>query len=210
MKYKLPPSREDKARELIAELAELLAPDIERVSRGTGKRTAQCLASLLRPMINQELSNAGSLAVVDRRQRLWKVKCRFGYNSGVMELCDDGEFEWETVRGFDEVEDTVRACFDDFNEPHDTTSKDYIVFDEKNMRQRFGGLYPTISRGGGKAATRIYYEIEGGEDYFLNVRIERAEEEAPQKDLDLEEINPDSPKPAINRLRAMREARGQS
>ena len=210
MKYRIPPSREDRARELVAELADLLAKDIESVSKGTGKRTAQCFASLLRPMINQEMPNAGSLAVVDRRQRLWRVKCQFGFNSGVMEFCDDGEFEWETVRGFDAVIDVVRACFDDFNEPYSTTWKDYASFNEKDMRQRFGGLYTNISKGGGEAGTRLFYEMEDGDDYFLNVNIERAEETPPQKDLDLEEINPDSPKPAVNRLRAMREARGQS
>jgi hypothetical protein len=209
MKWELPPKREAKVAELIGKISEILDSDIDEMSKATSQRQAQCLASMLRPLINMERPNTGTTALADRRQKPWRVQCRFGFDDGSYSLADDGEFEWETVYGFDAVIEVVRACFDDY---HWETGSwgDAPEFNNKAMKQRFGGMYSNISKGGGEASTRIVYAEPPSIGMFLDVTIERAEEEDAQKKLDLEETNEDSSKPAINRLREMREARGKS
>lgn len=210
MKWKLSPECEDKTVGLVRQIADVLEEDVRHMSDVTGQKRAQCLASILRPMINMQLPNTGPAALVDRRQKPWRVQCWFGFVNKTYDLDDEGEFEGEVVRGFDAVIEVVRDCFDDYHGPTGDVWSSAPEFNDKSMRQRFGGLYSNISKGGGEASTRITYETANNRHMFLDVTVERADEEPEQKDLDLEEINPDSPRPGVDRLRAMREARGQS
>lgn len=213
MKWKLPPKREDAASALLGEIAELLTKDIDAMASHTGQKRAQCLATMLRPMINMECPNVGASAVVDRRQRAWSVQCTFGQAIGANYDHDaDGEFEPEVVRGFDRVIDVVRACVDDFLEPVGNNWTDLNEFNDRNMKQRFGGLYSNISSGGGEASTRIFYELAGEQVCFVDVAVERQQTptDAEQKGLDAETTNEDSAPSAMSRIRQLREARGKS
>jgi hypothetical protein len=210
MKWKLPPKREDEASGLVGELAELLASDVDAMAAHTGQKKAQCLATMLRPLINMQLPNTGKSAVYDRRQKEWNVQCTFGaVNGGAHDHDEDGEFAAETVRGFDHVIDVIRECVDDFHEPTGNVWHDFNEFNDRSMKQRFGGLYSNIAKGGGEASTRIFYEVAGETMRFVDVAVERAKLGADQK-LDADMTNKDSAPSAVSRLRAMREARGQS
>lgn len=207
MKWKLPPRREHEVSELVRQIAETIEQDVQDMASSTGQRRAQCLATILRPFINMQLPNAGPAAIIDRRQKPWRVQCRFGYDDGSYTLDDDGEFDWEVVSGFDAVIELVRACFDDFHDPDGAFWFDAAEFNDKAMKQRFGGLYSNISKGGGEASTRILYMAPDDVLSFVDVTVERGDGE---NSLDAEAPAKDSSSPGVSRLREMRAARANS
>ncbi len=160
--------------EVIDELCDVFKTDVDALVRLEGKTAYSALTSLLRPFIKTSYigETVNEREFRDNRTRDWAVKVYIwdmGNGAQTGELVQ--EYSTNICTGMTGVGDWLRDCME---QQHGVEAEHMEPFTERVMKQRMGGMHAAVSKGGGKATTRIKY-VHRGNHFEMQATILRFE-----------------------------------
>ena len=148
-----------------------LLPSANILADATSRAPLACLMTILRPHVALRVDPSKHKVDIDLRRRRWAIKITVFDLDGEE---DDCAFDEETVQGLDEVGVAIRECIELAHEDADFNILCVPELTDTNLKKRMAGLHPAISRGGGKATTRINYALANGKEFDCITHISRA------------------------------------
>lgn len=147
--------------EVLEELSDIFKTDVDALVRLDGKSAYSALSALLRPFIKTSYvgETVNEAEFRDNRTRDWSVKVYIwdmGNGQQTGELVQ--EYHTQVCAGLIAVGTWLRTAME---EQHGTEPEHVEQFTERIMAQRMGGMHAAISKGKGKATTRIKYVLRG-------------------------------------------------
>lgn len=162
--------------EVLDELSDVFKTHVDALVQLEGKSAFSALSVLLRPFIKTSYigETANEVEFRDNRTRDWSVKVYIwdmgnGAQAGELEH----EYSAEICNGMVEVGKWMR---DAMQEHHGVEPDHLKPFTERVMKQRMGGMHAAVSKGGGKASTRIKY-VHRGTHYMMQANVLRHDAE---------------------------------
>lgn len=148
----------DPVKDAIAQLHDAILPAAQLQAQTSGRTILSCMTTMVRAMLRSHMQPPKMDRGRDIRMRDWKVKIYFwdityGFEGGV--LLGENSGSGDTITGLQAVVPFVKQYASDMH-----PGEQLDVFGGGPLRQRFGGLYSAISKGSGKASTRLHYKID--------------------------------------------------
>lgn len=152
-----------------------LMPRAEAMSKEKDRGVVPCLVTILRPYLAAYVTPAAKAAKLDNRTRKWNVRLTFAATDGAFsEIISKSEVE--IVQGFDEVIEMVLDYTAQTHEHNGVDIRELPSMSMTNLKKRFGGMRPAISKGGGYAHTLLNYVVN--EHYYV-CKVEISRENIP-------------------------------